>query len=263
MPESIEEILAAAAQRTQRLMEQLASAVLVEISGLVGPMGATLSRSGQASLWTLLLELPAWQDAAGAVQAGSLFLRAEMSQEKAKERQSQIQVGSIMRFKARIVTQSLFERPEGLLVEVSGAAKSDPELTRRVSEWQRPVSYEDQKLGRLVLDRKYGWFETKVDWLGQSIDLRLSVDGEMTVEAGAISANSLWADSPHWDERIRRFSTDELLPLKNGNRLEEDEVPVTTDDFARRLKLEAIHFETAVSFSFWFGDDDLFWGTLR
>jgi hypothetical protein len=49
-------------------------------------------------------------------------------------------------------------------------------------------------------------------------------------------------------------------PLKNESWLDEDEAPVTPEQFRSRLVFQEISVDLDGTFTITFGDDDLFWG---
>lgn len=62
------------------------------------------------------------------------------------------------------------------------------------------------------------------------------------------------------DKKARKCASDELLKTKNESWLEEDEAPLTADEFMKRLLLTEAVVDHDGSVIFWYEDDDMFWG---
>ena len=73
-------------------------------------------------------------------------------------------------------------------------------------------------------------------------------------------ARQLWADQEGWQERITACAMKELLGLKNGTWLGDDEAEVSEQEFARRMILQTVSVDRDGSFEFWHDDGDLFFG---
>ncbi len=64
---------------------------------------------------------------------------------------------------------------------------------------------------------------------------------------------------PELDIKSRNYAADELLETKNDVWLEEDEEPISREDFINTLTLKRVEFN-ADGITFWYDDGDLFWG---
>jgi hypothetical protein len=93
-----------------------------------------------------------------------------------------------------------------------------------------------------------------------TVSLSLSAKEPADLQEALKTAHSLWKTQEAWNQRIRDFAVQELLSLKNGDWLGEDEVEITADQFKDRMKLEAITVYPDSSFVFWHDDGNLFWG---
>ena len=60
-------------------------------------------------------------------------------------------------------------------------------------------------------------------------------------------------------KKAKEYSAHKLLELKNDSWLEEDEKEVTEKEFKERIKFAGLHIFSE-SATFYFDDDDLFWG---
>lgn len=61
------------------------------------------------------------------------------------------------------------------------------------------------------------------------------------------------------DAKCRSCAADELLEIKNDEWLDEDEDPISREDFMEKLILRGAEF-SAESVTFWYEDGDMFWG---
>jgi hypothetical protein len=124
---------------------------------------------------------------------------------------------------------------------------------------KEPVIYESAILGKFELDRRLDWFEGKIDWNGKMIDIFLSGEhGSLDItEKNAIM---IVQDHHNWEKYIKEKVCEELLSLKNESWLEEDEKPMTADDFMSKIFIESITVHDSDEFEMCFNDGDLFWG---
>jgi hypothetical protein len=74
------------------------------------------------------------------------------------------------------------------------------------------------------------------------------------------TAHALWDAQESWNQQILEYAVQEMLSMKNGTWLDEDETELTADQFKARMTLEAITIYPDGSFEFWHDDGDLFWG---
>lgn len=152
-----------------------------------------------------------------------------------------------------------------LIVKVIEKIKSEPRLDAIREEYLRPVYIEDEKLGKFTLDRKYGWFDGNIDWLGNSISIQLELDEEnaSTARWAFMSLKKVALDIQNWDTKIRQYAAKELTELANDWNEEEDTAStgkITEEDFAKRIEMDSITFNSDGSFEITFNDDDMFFG---
>lgn len=62
------------------------------------------------------------------------------------------------------------------------------------------------------------------------------------------------------DAQSLTFAASELLPTKNDYWLDDDEEPLTSEQFVSRMHLVSISLGGDGSFEFWHDDDDMFLG---
>jgi hypothetical protein len=138
----------------------------------------------------------------------------------------------------------------------------DPELERAAEELKKPVTHDDALFGKFTLNRRSNCFVAETTWMGAVTQLSLQSDEkEAEFPQGCLEqARLLWKDANRWDREIQTMMLRELLDLKNGNWLEEDEKELTAADFLSRVSLSSITVDPKGTFEFWYDDGDLFWG---
>ncbi len=243
--------------RQTRLIEQLANSPIVEVLGVVAPRGAAGGRSGSEKLWTFMVTFVAWRVAGGGLQTGPLEIRRRMTERKLNRLRSKIEPYAVVRIRARVGDSPLGGH-HALLEAFVGVDASDAALNHHAEQLQKPVTFRDPTFGRFTLDRRADWFTAEVVWDGQAVSLNLSESSK--VREGLKAARELWQNQSEWNHRIRDYAVKELLRLKNDNWLDEDEAPLTPDEFKNRMTLESITVYPDGSFDFWHDDGDLFFG---
>lgn len=136
----------------------------------------------------------------------------------------------------------------------------DEELKAIVTELQKPVVFSHDLFGDLVLDRSIDWFEAEAKWNGEQIRVTLPNDDETPDENAIETAEILWSNQAKWKERIEQYAVKELLELKNGTWLQDDESEFTAEEFIATMTLTSVSISSDGKFEFWYDDGDLFWG---
>ncbi len=148
-----------------------------------------------------------------------------------------------------------------LIVEVLEKSVSCPELQAVIDEYNKPVTVEDDVLGRLTLDKEYGMLETKILWNGKKIPLTLEVnkDNPSTWTRARNAAKKFLAEQQMWDKSMPMFVAQQLLQDALEWQ-ESDEKPLTVMKFAKRITLTHLVITSGGSFTAYFDDDDIFYG---
>ncbi|WP_411347456.1 DUF2262 domain-containing protein [Paenibacillus sp. WLX2291] len=229
---------------------------VLDVIVLTGSSGFTRSCLFDEQYWTGVISLNGWrlhdQDK---IQSGSFTLLVKDEVQVLDNYAQQIKSDRLFHLKVRRNGNRF------LLVEWLSEIDpfEDPGLEAMLQEQMEHVSIQDARLGKLTLNRMVQTFDGEMNWLGQPIHISIQQSEGDFIQQQLQMAYRFLDEAAQWDERIRAFAAKELTTLKNNSWLEEDEQPLTEAEFAKRLQLEDITI-TPEGYSFWFHDNDLFWG---
>lgn len=251
-----------AVEKRKLLQASFAILPTMTLLGVVGPQGASGGKIPPETQWSLNVGLIAWRMADGLLRETSLILTKLVSDEELCALQGAIRANSVIAFEAKLCESSPFGDARAELVRLLDAhtAQADPELERVLACSVAPVETSDPVLGRLVLNKAVDWFEGQVTWLGKTIDVALSADGEIDPQAALKAAKVLLGSMAEWSRKIEHFAVSELLDLKNECWLAEGEQEISATEFLTRMQLTSMTVYPDGSFEFWHEDGDLFWG---
>lgn len=133
------------------------------------------------------------------------------------------------------------------------------ELQKILEERLTPVEFKSKFFGNFTLDRRVNWFETKTRWMDTEIVLFLSGDLNEVSELES-QAVQLFERQTEWDLRFRNKITEDLLALKNECWIDENENPLTEQEFQEKISLESLIIHKNGDFEAWYNDGDTFWG---
>lgn len=256
----MDDVLAEMADQEAQLYAQLADCDPVQITGIVSSSGVAGGKLGGAELWSLSLSFDAWRAGTGPLRTDSLTIRRRVSDEELETLQDTIDAETVITIRARLAEENVFACPQALLEEFIGADTADVELHNHLKKIQEPVTYEDELFGTLVFDRRVRWYRGEVKWQGKSIELLLSTETDTELKSALDRAHELWKAASSWNERVRDYAVQELLPLKNESWLDDDEAELTPEQFESRMTLESVIMFPNGSFEFLHDDGDLFYG---
>lgn len=147
-----------------------------------------------------------------------------------------------------------------LLDSIISTAVSHPNLEVIREERQQAVIYESKTFGTFKLDRAYRWFQCIYKWKGTDIDLYFNTDQLAEMESLEKIAVELFSREKSWDQSIKQKITKDLLSIRNENWIEEDENPLSPEEFQAKIRIDAIEIHAEGEFQFWYDDADTFWG---
>lgn len=242
------------------LLAQLRREEIIDIVGVVGPLGAWPTETpGRAQ--NLMFNLEPWRPAGGVVRDRKLTIRGAVSEATLRSALMRVKAFDVVRIRARVAEENAFGTPQAELVDIVAVMyDGDAELAGRAERLGRPVRVEDDRFGLLTLDRQFNWFETDATWKSDEVVLRLSMSGCDNVEQLIALAHALWDSQDKWDQAIRACAVTSLLDLKNENWLADDEEEVTAEEFFDRITPEGIVLYHTGRFEFSCDDDEMFGG---
>lgn len=138
--------------------------------------------------------------------------------------------------------------------------KPDKALAALAQRLSKPVVHQSDQFGELVLNKRIGWFETRAQWNGMSVDVSLTPDSTGSLDTALRTAKRLWSAQKSWKRKVDQYAVQDLLPVKNNSWLNDDERKLTPKQFVTRMRLESISIDDEGGFDFWHHDGDLFYG---
>lgn len=145
------------------------------------------------------------------------------------------------------------------LVQLLESNMNEPRLEAIREQYLKPVFIDDEA-GTFSLDRKYGVFEGKIDWLGASIEVSMYKDSDGdTARAALNTLHLLYADVESWNRKLRSYAAEKLTELANDWR-QGDTPEITKEKFASRIALTRICIYESGNFEMGYEDNDMFYG---
>ncbi|QDU01180.1 hypothetical protein V6x_08590 [Gimesia chilikensis] len=245
------------AERRRKREERYAAAPVVDVLGIyVSGKGGWDESDGRA---TLSFKFPVWKAESNSPVHEELSVFYTTTREEYESLISLLIPYQVYLIRARVLLPTdEFDMSEARLVEFIGADTSDAGLNERVTELQKPVTYEDAQLGVFTLNRDYDLFQSKTQWKGQEIELTLNVTDLDENNAALKTAHQLWDQQDDWDKRVRQYLEQEMLPVKNDSWRDDGEAEVGVAEFRAKTELESILVNDDDSFEFWFDDGEMF-----
>jgi hypothetical protein len=255
--DDIREFFARRQEQVERLLERFETTPEVVVHGVVDAAGISGGMAEGESRWSLSGELAPWRIAEGAIEDAPLNLRRLLSDDELDEWR-ELDAYAVIAVRARVIVDPDLG-PQARIESLIGAIE-DEELAARADDLQEPVVFDDARLGACTFDRSMGWFTSETPWGDRTVTVHLAAPDLDALPEALRPAHALFEAQAEWDARARAYAAAQLLALKNEEWREEDETPVTADQFIARLSLRSMTVDRDGAFTFYFGDDDLFWG---
>lgn len=173
---------------------------------------------------------------------------------------------TVIRVHGRVILEGLLNiqgtpaGPEAWLEEFIELDTSDVELQNFLADLQNPVTLEDQNLGTFTLDRNLGYYSMQAKFQRRKITLNLLAREHDDAELAARVARTLVGSASAWSKQVLGYAAEVLLPVKNGDWLDDDESPLTPRQFKAKLALESLTVSADEHFTFWYTDGGMFGG---
>ena len=224
-----------------------------EILIVTGANGTTGGRPGGVKIWSINCTILAWKEINRKIIIEKKTLRTKGDDKKLSDLRKQLRANGIYKIKVTDKGND-FEFQEFI-----GEAK-DPELEAFLAEQLKPVYFQDDRFGKLKLDRVVEWFECKAEWMEKDAMLCIESIEEEAMKEMFETGYALFDNQAEWDEKIRTFACEELLKIKNKSWLGDGEDELTPEDFKKIMILEGINLNGNGKFVFWFDDGGIFGG---
>ena len=242
-----------------RAMEELP---LVDVTGAVGANPPTGAQAGGEDLWILRFSFAAWVTEGGALQERGLEVERLVTREELRSYMNSVRPFTIVNIRARVDRSS--PEPRALLERLVGEGDS-AELESFLTEYKKPVTYQDGLLGTFTLNRRIDCYKTTLAWNNKAAELQLATGERDELPRLLLTAHALWGNQQAWEERITNYAAQELLENANdwatsADDWSEEDEPITTAQFQERMKVESVVVEADGSFVFFYEDGDLFFG---
>lgn len=244
-------------RKNQEFINEVASMPSIKIRGIVS--AADVGGVGNSSGWKLVFHFTGWETETIPFEKSELRVEMSISRDETSSYKEMFSAFDVIEIEGK-----LGKHPDGhsqvLMTKFLGKLKDNQLLNDYSVHLQKPVIIDDSILGQLTLDRRINVFDSKINWLGDTIDFSFSCDENGTINKLLPKSYEILNSASNWDANAKEFSAKKLLELKNDTWLGDDETEFSEAQFIGKMKLSAISFETDGSFIFWFDDGDLFWG---
>jgi hypothetical protein len=227
---------------------------LEEIVGVVGMSGPAGFPGAEFDVFTF--RFAAWRKVGGELRTQELYVQRKTPKDTpAKTEFAKFPEGSIHRLRVLLSV----DETRAILVNVLEKVVADADLEDFYQELIQPVVVDTNLFGLLTLNRRINWFEGKTMWNDEEVALYLRVDGDDDITSVLKKAECLFNSASEWDAKVRAYAALELLETVEEWR-QEDDAPITKEDFMRRMKISSIVVRADGWFEIDFEDDDMFWG---
>lgn len=115
-------------------------------------------------------------------------------------------------------------------------------------------------LGLLRYSNQYDWYEGQINFQQSQISISLNMGDEGVTEALLNKANNLVIRLENYAENAKNYAVERLLKLKNEVWLDDNEEPLTPEQFKTRMVLESINVYPEGDVELYHSDGDLFFG---
>ena len=158
----------------------------------------------------------------------------------------------------------LISRMGVYVTQIISCGESNAQTEALLNEYKKEIFIDSPVLGKLVLDKGLGSYMGNAKWNGSDIDIL--IDHDEDTEESIPMLEEFFRNSAENDAVLRKFAASELTGLANEwladseDDDEEEQKEITEEEFARRISPDGINFSSDGTYSFYFYDDDMFWG---
>ncbi|QED46920.1 DUF2262 domain-containing protein [Cytobacillus dafuensis] len=233
---------------------------VIEVAAVTGASGAGAGKGGRDIMWNASINLIAWKSLHSNEPVMKEELRLEWLVDDKEWEQSRdiLKMNTVVKLQVRRAEKSM------MLVKVLETAYRDDELEMILQESMKPVFYNDEVLGKFELEKSVKLFEKEIFWAGEEGTLYFDWDeDENTMKSALETAHTLFKVQDEWNQKIRKYASEELVELANDWLQDNDEAEIdeiTKEMFMNFMELSSISVYPDGDFEMFFFDGDMFWG---
>jgi hypothetical protein len=231
----------------------------IVIHAVIGADGPRGSKSGGETHWPLCLDVIAWRVPEGPVQRGDLLFDQHASDAELAALQGAIATESMIAFSAKLCECSHFGDTRARFLDLL-PTPCDDKLEAILFDYRKRIVMVDPLLGELVFDTSAEQFVGTINWLGSDVRVEVSTDEHGDAADALATAKILMSDMGGWTRKVNAFAAAKLLEMLNDGWLDEDEAPVTHEQFVERMQFDSLIVDRGGHFTFWHLDGGLFCG---
>ncbi|QDU26103.1 hypothetical protein ETAA8_11770 [Anatilimnocola aggregata] len=257
-----ESLIPLAAMRAMETIIRLGEAPVINVVGVITGEDVSGIRVNQQEKLTLLFALNPWRECEGPVQSRTLQIRQAVTDEEFNRLSSLLRRHSVVQLRARVIDDPELDEAQGLLESFVSTDVADDTLGQCADDMRVSDAFEDEQFGNFFLDRGGDTFTADVDWNGEEIELSIS-GRQRSASANALQqARRLWSNVAAWDDRVRDFAAESLLPIKNSTWRGIHEPKLSAREFRSHLTLNNVFVADDGEFLFQFDDGGMFQGNV-
>jgi hypothetical protein len=125
------------------------------------------------------------------------------------------------------------------------------------------MNYPDRphpSLGLLRYNHKENCYEGQITFQKHQISIYIETGDPHEIESILNRAERCVIRLAFYDENAKNFAAERLLEIKNRSWMDENEEPLTPEQFKACMLLESVAISPDGNLQFYYNDGDLFWG---
>ena len=257
----VDEIVREIADRRNRLIQRLETSSAYEFNAVMHPsgVGGSGGGGGDKKVWEMIFSVQPWRRADGVIDHRELTVRKpDVSNEELNSAMENLKPYEVVRLHARVSDETQeadrWELPQALLITLCEKDVDDSELHMLAEDLQKTKCFKDPHLGRLQLDRKYGWIEgrRRLGFRRDKMYINLQKDG--CYDSTMAYAKVLFVERNL--EQVKQVIIDSLY--ETYSTCWESLGRLNQKQFIRRVKLKSLGVSIDGSITLYFTDGGLF-----
>ncbi len=255
----IDEIVREVADRRNRLLQRLKTNLAYEFNAVMHPSGVGGLGEGTSKDWYMTFTVQPWRRADGSIDDRELVIhKPNVPKAELDSVTESLRHNSVIRLRAQVSDETqgfdCWDKPQALLIALCGNDVADPELRMLAEDLKKPKCFKDQHLGRLQLDRKYGWIEGRRRLGFRRYKLYINLQKDGSYDSTMACDKVLFVERNF--EQLQRVIIDSLYETyaaywESLGRLNQKQ-------FIRRVKLKSLGVSVDGSVDLYFTDGGLF-----